>query len=147
MEADEQKRFDTQYQHYLRALKLRGMSDSTIDVYARAVRRLAAHFDCCPDRLNLEQLETHFAALVQSHSWSTVKVDRIGLQFFWRYTLKQDWRWLDIVKAPQIRSLPDILSVAEIEQIICAAQHLRYRVFLLTCYSMGLRLVRLWQAK
>jgi hypothetical protein len=38
MEADEQKRFDTQYQHHLRALKLRGMSDSTIDVYARAVQ-------------------------------------------------------------------------------------------------------------
>ena len=72
MEADEQKRFDTQYQHHLR-----GMSDSTIDVYARAVRRLAAHFDCCPDRLNIEQLETHFAALVSTHSWSTVKVDRI----------------------------------------------------------------------
>ncbi len=140
MEASEQTRFDTQYQHHLRALKLRGMSDSTIDVYARAVRRLAGHFDCCPDRLNIEQLETHFAALVSTHSWSTVKVDRIGLQFFWRYTLKQDWRWLDIVKAPQIRSLPDILSVAEIEQIIGAAQHLRYRVFLLTCYSMGLRL-------
>ena len=140
MEANEQTRFDTQYQHHLCALKLRGMSDSTIDVYARAVRRLAEHFDCCPDRLNLAQLETHFAALVQSHSWSTVKVDRIGLQCFWRYTLKQDWRWLEIVKAPQIRTLPDILTSAEIEQIIGAAQHLRYRVFLLTCYSMGLRL-------
>ena len=140
MEASEQTRFDTQYQHHLRALKLRGMSDSTIDVYARAVRRLAAHFNCCPDRLSIEHLETHFAALVASHSWSTVKVDRIGLQFFWRHTLKQDWRWLDIVKAPQIRTLPDILSTAEIEQIIGTAQHLRYRVFLLTCYSMGLRL-------
>ena len=62
MEADEQKRFDTQYQYHLRALKLRGMSDSTIDVYALAVRRLAGHFDCCPDRRNIEQLETHFAA-------------------------------------------------------------------------------------
>lgn len=140
MEADEQTRFDTQYQHHLRALKLRGMSESTIDVYARAVRRLAEHFDCCPDRLSIEQLETHFAALVASHSWSTVKVDRIGLQFFWRHTLKQDWRWLDIVKAPQIRTLPDILTTAEIEQIIAACRHLRYRVFLLTCYSMGLRL-------
>ena len=47
MEASEQTRFNTQYQHHLRALKLRGMSASTIDVYARAVRRLAAHFDCC----------------------------------------------------------------------------------------------------
>ena len=53
MEVGEQKRFDTQYQHHLMALKLRGMSDSTIDVYARAVRRLAAHFDCCPERFSI----------------------------------------------------------------------------------------------
>ena len=140
MEADEQTRFNTQYQHHLRALKLRGMSASTIDVYARAVRRLAAHFDCCPERLSVEQMEVYFSALVDSHSWSTVKVDRIGLQFFWRYTLKLDWRWLEIIKPPQVRSLPDILSVAEIEQIIGTTQHLRYRVFLLVTYAMGLRL-------
>ena len=56
MEASEKARFDQLYQHHLRALKLRGMSDSTIDVYARAVRRVAQHYDCCPDRLTIEQL-------------------------------------------------------------------------------------------
>ena len=40
MERDEHIRFDTLYQRHLRALKLRGLSDSTIDVYARAVRRI-----------------------------------------------------------------------------------------------------------
>ena len=140
MEPAEKARFDTLYQAHLRALKLRGMSASTIDVYARAVRRVAAHFDCCPDRLSVEQLEVYFAALVDSHSWSTVKIDRIGLQFFWRHVLKLDWRWLEIIKVPQVRSLPDILTVAEIEQLLGATCHLRYRVFLLTTYSMGLRL-------
>jgi len=140
MEASEKARFDQLYQHHLRALKLRGMSDSTIDVYARAVRRVAQHFDCCPDQLTVEQLEVYFAALVASHSWSTVKVDRIGLQFFWQHVLKLDWRWVEIIKVPQIRTLPDILTVAQIEQLIAATRHLRYRVFLLATYSMGLRL-------
>jgi len=36
MKSSEQTRFDTLYQRHLRALKLQGMSDSTIDVYARA---------------------------------------------------------------------------------------------------------------
>jgi hypothetical protein len=83
MTPKEQKRFDDQYRRHLRALKLQGKADRTIDVYdARAVRRLSAAFDCCPDRVSVEQLSTHFEALGQSHSWSTVKVDRNGLQFF-----------------------------------------------------------------
>jgi integrase len=140
MESKEQIRFDTLYRRHLRALKLQGLSDKTIDVYARALRRIAQHYDCCPDRLTTEQLEAHFSKLVESHSWGTVKVDRNGLQFFWKHVLKRDWSWLDIVKAPKIQSLPDILSLAEVEQLIGAARKLRYRVFLLATYSMGLRL-------
>ncbi len=140
MTPSEQERFDALYEQHLRGLKLHGYSASTIDVYARAVRRLAAYFDCVPDRLSVEQLEIYFAALVDSHSWSTVKVDRNGLQFFWKYVLKQNWRWLEIIKPPQVRSLPDVLSVGEVERLIGAARKLRYRVFVLTTYSMGLRL-------
>ncbi len=137
---NEQTRFDTLYQRHLRALKLQGLSDSTIDVYARAVRRVALHHDCCPDQLTTEQLEVYFHQLVASHSWSTVKVDRNGLQFFWKHILKRDWSWLKLIKAPKIQSLPDILSLREIERVINAARKLHYRVFLLTTYSMGLRL-------
>ncbi len=140
MDNAEQTRFDSLYQRHLRALKLQGMSESTIDVYARAVRRIAHYYDRCPDRLTTEQLQVYFAALVESHSWSTVKIDRNGLQFFYKHVLKRDWRWVKIIKAPKIRSLPDILSVTEVEQLIGATRKLRYRVFLLATYSMGLRL-------
>ena len=136
----EQKRFEGLYAHHLRALKLQGLSASTIDVYARAVRRIAKHYDCCPDQLTLEQLEIYFAELVESHSWSTVKVDRNGLQFFWQHILKRDWQWVKIIKVPRIQSLPDILTVAEVERLIRTTRKLRYRVFLLATYSMGLRL-------
>jgi integrase len=77
---------------------------------------------------------------VESHSWSTVKIDRNGLQFFWKHVLERDWQWVNIVKAPKVRSLPDILTTTEVEQLIGATRNLRYRVFLLATYSMGLRL-------
>jgi len=140
MNQAETKRFDDLYHHHLRSLKLQGKAEKTIDAYARAVRRIRDHFDCCPDQLTLEQREQYFADLVESHSWSTVKVDRNGLQFFWKHVLKRDWQWVNIVKAPKVRSLPDILTVDEVEQLIGATCKLRYRVFLLTTYSMGLRL-------
>ena len=140
MEPSEQCRFDELYQRHLRLLKLQGKSDSTIDVYARGVRRLAEHFDCCPDRLSPEQLEVYFGQLVESHSWSTVKVDRNGLQFFWKHVLKQDWQWVNIVKPPKFQTLPDILTPGEVETLIATTCKLRFRVFFLTAYSMGLRL-------
>ena len=140
MDSSEQFRFDRLYQRHLRMLKLHGKSDKTIDVYARAVRRVANHFDCCPDRLTPEQLEVYFGLLVDSHSWSTVKVDRNGLQFFWKHVLKLDWQWVNIIKPPRIHTIPDILTISEIDKLIAAARKLRYRVFFLTTYSMGLRL-------
>jgi integrase/recombinase XerD len=140
MEKSEKKRFKQLYQRHLRLLKLQGKAQKTIDAYARAVRRIRQHFDCCPDQLTPEQREQYFSDLVESHSWSTVKVDRNGLQFFWKHVLKREWQWVNIVKAPKVHSLPDILTVDEVEQLIGATRKLRYRVFLLATYSMGLRL-------
>jgi integrase len=140
MKPSEQDRFNELYQQHLRALKLQGMSDKTIDVYSRAIRRVATYFDCCPDHLSTDQLASYFADLVDSHSWSTVKIDRNGLQFFYKHVLKRDWSWVHIIKPPKIQSLPDILTPHEVERLIGATRKLRYRVFLLVTYSMGLRL-------
>ncbi len=140
MNQAETNRFNELYQHHLRLLKLQGKSQKTIDAYSRAVRRISEHFDCCPDQLTLEQREEYFSKLIESHSWSTVKIDRNGLQFFWKHVLKRDWQWIQMIKVPEVHSLPDILTVSEVEQLIGATRKLRYRVFLLATYSMGLRL-------
>ena len=116
MKPSEQDRFNELYQQHLRALKLQGLSDKTIDVYARAVRRVATYVDCCPDHLSTDQLASYFADLVDSHSWSTVKIDRNGLQFFYKHVLKHDWSWVQIIKPPKIQSLPDILTLDEVER-------------------------------
>ncbi len=140
MKPAEKERFDKLYERHLRLLKLQGKSQKTIDAYSRAIRRISNHFNCCPDQLTPEQLEIYFSGLVDSHSWSTVKIDRLGLQFYWRYTLKRDWQWINIIKPPKISTIPDILTSSEIERLIGATRKLRYRVFLLTTYSLGLRL-------
>ena len=140
MKQAEVNRFNKLYERHLRLLKLQGKAQKTIDAYSRSVRRIRDHFDCSPDTLTLDQLEVYFGELVETHSWSTVKIDRNGLQFFWKFTLGRDWEWLKIIKPPRIKTIPDILTPAEIEKIIGKTRKLRYRVFLLTTYSMGLRL-------
>jgi len=140
MNQSQQKRFNFLYQSHLKALKRQGKAKATIDAYARAVRRIAEYFDCCPDKLTAADLKDYFSSLVQSHSWSTVKLDRNGLQFFYKHTLNKQWDWIDIVKPPQVRSLPDILTPEEVALLINSTRELRYQVYILTTYSMGLRL-------
>ena len=106
MKQEEVNRFNTLYERHLRLLKLQGKAQKTIDAYSRSVRRIRDHFDCCPDILTLDQLEAYFGKLVETHSWSTVKIDRNGLQFFWRHTLGRDWEWFKIIKPPKIKTLP-----------------------------------------
>ena len=140
MDPKETDRFEKLYQRHLRLLKLQGKSKKTRDAYSRAIRRVRDHFDRCPDKITPNQFESYFEQLVETHSWSTVKVDRWGLIFFWRFVLNRDWQWINIVKPPKIKSIPDILTPSEIERLIGKTRKLRYRVFLLTTYSMGLRL-------
>lgn len=140
MTKNEKIHFDKSYQQLLKYLKLQGKADKTIEAYSRPIRRVVQQFDCPPEALTPENLKDYFLALVESHSWSTVKIDRLGLQFYWRHVLKKDWQWIDIVKPPKVKTIPDILTPSEIERLIGATRKLRYRVFLLVTYAMGLRL-------
>ncbi|PKF53798.1 phage integrase N-terminal SAM-like domain-containing protein [Alteromonadales bacterium alter-6D02] len=78
MNIAQQQRFNTLYQQHLINLRLQGKRPSTIDAYARAVRRITEYFDCVPDTLTTVDLKKYFNSLIQTHSWSTIKLDRIA---------------------------------------------------------------------
>ena len=128
------------YESMQRALKLQGKARATKDAYSRAVRRTAEYFDRCPDDLSAEELREYFADLLETHSWSTIKLDRCGLQFFYRHVLDRPWDWVDIVKPPSVIRLPDVLTQEETRRLLEAVYKLRYRVFFVTLYCTGLRL-------
>jgi integrase/recombinase XerD len=140
MNKKDQAKFDKQYQGHLQALKLQGYAKKTVDAYSRAIRRLVERTGRLPETLTPADLKMFFTGLVESHSWSTVKLDRNGIQFFWEHVLAKEWDWIKIVKPPKVRSLPDILTMDEVYSIICKVRKLRYRVCLFAIYSMGLRL-------
>jgi integrase/recombinase XerD len=140
MNAVEQARFTPLYESMQRALKLQGKAKATKEAYSRAVRRSAEYFERCPDDLSAEELREYFASLLETHSWSTIKLDRCGLQFFYRHVLERPWDWVEIVKPPQMQRLPDVLTREQTHRLLGAVYKLRYRVFFVTLYSTGLRL-------
>jgi site-specific recombinase XerD len=140
MTIEDQTRFNILYKQYLNELILQGKSARTQDLYSRYLRQVSTYFDCCPDQLSKAQLKDYFIYLVENKSWSTVKVARNAIQFFYRHVLDRPWEWVDIVKPPRIQSIPDVLSVAEVQMIINQTRTLRYQTYFLATYSLGLRL-------
>lgn len=123
-----------------KALRRQGLSEVTRDSYARALRRLEARVDAPLDQLGVAHLKDYFSSLIESHSWSTVKVDRCGLQFFYCHVLERDWDWVRIVRPPREQRLPNVLSQAEVVRLLHCVREPRYRTYLFVTYSLGLRL-------
>jgi site-specific recombinase XerD len=90
--------------------------------------------------LSTEEFKAYFSDLVDSHSWSTVKVDLHGLRFFFVHALKREWPWVDLIRPPVVHHLPDVLTSEEIARLILGTRERRYQTFWLVAYSMGLRL-------
>jgi integrase/recombinase XerD len=140
MTASSDNHFKHLYQVHLKHLRLKGLQPKTIDAYARAIRRIGAYFDHQIEDLSEQQLIEYFSDLLDSHSWSAVKLDLYGLKFFYAHVLQQPWTHIALVKPPKAQRLPDILTVEEAQRIFMATRMLSYRVFYFTLYSLGLRL-------
>jgi site-specific recombinase XerD len=132
--------FDQQYQTLLKHLKLKGLQPKTIEAYSRAIRRIGDYFENQIDHLTAPQLANYFSELVDSHSWSTVKLDLYGLKFYYEHVLRKPWVAPGLIKPPRSQRLPDIVTVEEAKRIIAATRVPSYRVFFFTLYSLGLRL-------
>lgn len=132
--------FKQNYQSHLKHLKLKGLQPKTIDAYARAIRRAGEYFNYQINNLSEAQLTDYFSELLSSHSWSTVKLDLYGLQFFYTYILHKPWPTVNLIKPPKSQRLPDIVTVNEARRLFAMTHNLSYRVLFFTLYSMGLRL-------
>jgi integrase/recombinase XerD len=140
MTAPSEAHFKRRYASHLKHLRLKGLQPKTIEAYARAVRRIGAYFDHQIDDLTEPQLTDYFTDLLESHSWSAVKLDLYGLKFYYAHVLRKPWVSLDLIRPPKAQRLPDIVTVAEAQRLVQATHTLSYRVFYFTLYSLGLRL-------
>ena len=132
--------FTRLYQKHQKLLKLNGMQPKTVEAYSRAIRRIANFFDGRIDDLSQDQLLDYFHELLESHSWSTVKLDLYGLKFFYQHVLGKAWADIPLIKPPKVSRIPDILNREQVKELLDTTRQLSYKVFFFTTYSLGLRL-------
>ena len=140
MKASVEEKFKHNYQTHLKHLKLKGLQPKTIEAYSRAIRRIGAYFNHQIDDLSEQPLTDYFTDLLDSHSWSAVKLDLYGLKFYYTHVLRKPWVAPGLIKPPKAKLLPDIVTVEEAQCLFVATHTLSYRVFFFTLYSLGLRL-------
>ena len=126
-------------------MQLRGLAPSTQEAYLDAVTGVAAFCDRSPnalDSLTEDELRRYFLHLVEDRhaSRSTVLQRRAGLRFLVAITLRRTWPVLDLVRPAKRRTLPVVLTPAEVRTLLALVRDPRVRMCLTTIYGCGLRL-------
>jgi site-specific recombinase XerD len=129
-------------QKMIEDMQLHSFAERTQDSYLRVVRQLAAYFNKPPDQITEEELRQYFLYLknVKKASRSTITLALCGIKFFYERTLQREWATLALLRPPQEKKLPVVLSVEEVRQVLERVRRWRYRVCLSTIYACGLRL-------
>jgi len=123
-------------------LQLIGRSNRTQQAYLRAVRKLAEFCRKSPEQLAEQQVRRYFLTIKNEHHYApgSLRVAFNGIRFFYLHTCKRDWPTLRQVKIPNSKTLPEVLTISQVHQIIATCKVERIAVYLWTVYSMGLRL-------
>ena len=125
-----------------RDLQLLGRAKRTHDGYLREVRKLACYFNLSPDQLTEQQVADYLLHLINERKFApgSLKVSYSALKFFYSVTCPRDWDVLEKLRVPKQKTLPDVLTIKQVHQLIAATKQLHNATFLWTIYTLGLRL-------
>ena len=149
---EEHRKLVNKYKQYL--LFEKSLSPNTLEAYVHDVERLLAYLDAeniNPQDAKMEDLESFLASLHDAEEKIGARSQaRIlsGIRSFYRYLVLDGYIEADptlLIESPKIgMKLPEVLSVAEIDQLIASIdlskrEGQRNRAIIETMYSCGLR--------
>ena len=132
----------TLYKKMNEDLQLAGMSKRTVHGYLRAVRQLADYCERRPDKITQQQLRRYFLYLKneKQFAYGIIRVAFSGIKFFYTRTCKRSWDTLATMKLQNVKSLPEVITIPQVRQIIDACRVARIATYFWTVYSLGLRM-------
>ena len=123
-------------------LRLRGMSERTVETYLGAVRRFAFHYGQSPDRLGSEEVRAYLLHLIEERKLAASSVNQAlsALRFFYLDVLGCELAVARLPRPKRQDRLPVVLTEAEVARLLAAPMSLKHRAVLMTLYSAALRL-------
>jgi integrase/recombinase XerD len=128
-------------QRMIEEMHLRNYSKHSIAAYLSAVSRLANFYGRRPDRLSREQIRSFLVDLVEVKqvSWPYYQQVLAALRFFYRHVIRRGEVVEDIRGPRPAKTLPVVLSPAEVARFFRAIPSLKQRTILMIAYGAGLR--------
>lgn len=121
-------------------MTVRNLAPATQRSYISAVGKLSRFFGRSPDRLDLDDVRSFQVHLAeQGVSWAHLNQTVGALRFFFGVTLGRSELPERIPYARSPRTLPEVLSPAEVGRFLEAVAVLKCRIALMTAYAAGLR--------
>lgn len=122
-------------------LQLRGFSPRTQKAYITYVERFAKFYGKSPEELNEDHVRNflHNAISGKKVSCSYVNACYSGIKFFFENVVGIDWNMKKIPRVKKSKTLPTVLSQAEVKKIIDVTINLKHKAILSTTYAAGLR--------
>jgi integrase/recombinase XerD len=129
-------------QRFLDELTRRNYSPRTLEAYLAALIRFSRHFQRSPDQLGQDHIRSFQLHLIQHDqvSWSAFNQIVCALRFFYRHVLQQPDLVPFIPYGKKPKTLPVILSVAQVLALLEAFGHPPTRMLFRTIYACGLRI-------
>jgi site-specific recombinase XerD len=128
-------------QRFLDDLRLRNYSPRTLQTYLQHVIRFARYCGRSPDQLGPEEIRAYQLHLLQEKhaSWSVFNQAVCALRFLYRVTLRASFAVEMIPYGKKPKSLPAVLSQAEVAQLLALVPQPIERLMMQVCYACGLR--------
>lgn len=127
-------------QRFLDDLRLRNYAPRTIQSYVHAVAQFARHFGQSPARLGPDAIRTYQLHLLhQRASWSRFNQVVCALRLLYRLTLGRPDVVHMIPYGKRPKTLPSVLSRAEVLRLLAALPDNPYRMLVRLTYACGLR--------
>ena len=128
-------------QQMIDAMQVRGMAVRTQEAYVDALARMARHFGCSPAQLQPAQIESYMLHLSRDlgRSFSTINQVASASRFLFRHVLQREDKGLEppVARTPQRQ--PELLSRAQISQLLGCCYNPMMQTLLHTLYASGLR--------
>ncbi len=132
-------------QQMIEAMQQRGFSVRTHQSYLAAVSDLARYYRRSPAQLNVDELQDYFKYLVVERglSGASCRLYLNAVRFLYLQVLK--WPAFDValVVPKRAQRIPELLTRAEVAQILQACPNPKHRMLLALCYGCGLRVSEL----
>lgn len=123
-------------------LQLRSLAASTQAEYLRYVRKLAARVGGDPAGLDEAQVRAHLHHLKEAHAYSpsSMRTAVAAMRAFYGLHLGHGWKLFDLVRSPSAKTLPQVLTRAEVARLFGVIREERFLVVLRLIYACGLRI-------